>query len=197
MNFIFLCLLAYFMGSIPTGYVLTKYFAHIDIRQIGSSSTGTTNVLRSGHKKIAIFTLIFDILKGSIIAIISSKYFCGYTTVIPCFICVLGHVYPIWLKFKGGKGVATIAGIFIVLFPIITIISAIFWGIIAKFSKISSIASLSFSIISTILINLDYFMGYSIEHKSYPIFSIVLLVFLLYTHKSNIKRLFQNQENSF
>ena len=105
---------SYIVGSIPFGLILTKIFLKIDIRKIGSKNIGATNVLRTGNKSIAIFTLLLDIFKGSVPILITNYYFPNliYLSGLAAF---LGHIYPVWLKFKGGKGVATYLGIILAL----------------------------------------------------------------------------------
>ena len=189
------CLLSYFIGSIPVGYILVKYSTGVDLRKFGSKSTGTTNVLRVGSKKIAVLTLLLDIFKGAVVAIMGLCFFDSIYAVIMCFCAIIGHVYPVWLKFKGGKGAATVAGTFFVFMPVTTLISAILWGIIAKILKISSVASLAFSLSVAFMAVLEYFlMDLDPEIAWYAVF---VLAFLSYTHKDNIKRLINKQENVF
>ncbi|MDR2598596.1 MAG: glycerol-3-phosphate 1-O-acyltransferase PlsY, partial [Holosporales bacterium] len=134
-------LIGYIVGSFPTGFILTKLCNGIDIRTCGSGSTGATNVLRSGGKKVALLTLLLDACKGIVVAG-GMRIFCDpFDTFASSFFCILGHIFPIWLKFKGGKGVSTSAGVFLVFSPLITLLSLFFWAITARFTKISSIAS--------------------------------------------------------
>ena len=107
-------LLSYLMGSIPFGFLVTKIFGKIDVRNIGSGNIGATNVLRTGNKFLAATTLILDILKGYVPVFISAKYFPELIN-LSCLFSFLGHVFPIWLKFNGGKGIATYLGILIAL----------------------------------------------------------------------------------
>ena len=101
---------SYLLGSIPFGLIITKFFLGKDIRNIGSGNIGTTNVLRTGKKSLAAATLILDILKGYISILIAHKYF-SELIYLSALICFIGHIFPFWLKFKGGKGVATYLGI--------------------------------------------------------------------------------------
>ena len=114
MDITFVILYSYLCGSIPFGLLLTKFFSNIDIRKIGSGNIGTTNVLRTGNKFLALFTLIFDLSKGYLPVFISMKYYPELIQV-SCLTTFLGHIFPIWLKFKGGKGVATYLGILLAL----------------------------------------------------------------------------------
>lgn len=179
----------YIIGSFPTGYLLTKLSSNKDIRKTGSGSTGATNVLRSsGNKILALLTLSIDIFKGFLVSTIFTNNEYLYLAIIAC---IIGHVYPIWLKGHGGKGVATVAGIFLGLCPYLTFISAIIWLIVLKHTHISSVASLSFSgsfFILSILTN------YSANLTS---LSLAIFAFLCFTHKSNLVRLMKNQEKAF
>ena len=179
----------YLIGSFPTGYVLTKFTSNKDIRTTGSCSTGATNVLRSsGNKKLALLTLLIDVTKGFLV----SKLFIntGYLP-IAVIACLIGHVYPIWLKGHGGKGVATAAGALLGICPFLTLISATVWGMMLKITKISSVASLSF---------IGSFFALTLLTKassSLITLSALILGFLLFTHRSNLLRLIKNQEKAF
>lgn len=113
-NLIIVAVYSYFLGSIPFGLVLTKIFLKKDIRNIGSGNIGTTNVLRTGKKSLAIATLVLDLLKGYFSVIVTLTYFENLTSY-SALICLIGHIFPIWLKFKGGKGVAAYLGVILAL----------------------------------------------------------------------------------
>ena len=113
-NLIIVTVYSYFLGSIPFGFILTKIFLKQDIRETGSGNIGATNVLRTGNKFLAILTLVLDFLKGYMTIIITLKYF-NDLILLSALICLLGHIFSIWLKFKGGKGVATYLGILLAL----------------------------------------------------------------------------------
>ena len=110
LDIIYVFAYSYFLGSIPFGLIITKIFLGKDIRDIGSGNIGTTNVLRTGKKTLAAATLLFDILKGYLAIIITYKYF-NDLVFLSALMCFIGHIFPVWLKFKGGKGVATYLGI--------------------------------------------------------------------------------------
>ena len=114
LNLITVALYSYFLGSIPFGLILTKIFLKKDIREVGSGNIGTTNVLRTGNKYLAALTLLFDLLKGYISVYITLIYYENLISY-SALICFVGHIFPIWLKFKGGKGVATYLGILFAL----------------------------------------------------------------------------------
>ena len=186
MEILIISTLSYLIGSIPFGFLLTKFFLKKDIRNIGSGNIGATNVLRTGNKSIGYATLIFDIIKA-VIPIIYLKL--NYTAYIPiASLCIfLGHVFPVWLKFKGGKGVATYVGI---LFSINLHIGLVFIGVwfvtflISKYSSLSSLlASLSVPIYLFIFTNQSF------------IFFSIMFILIFYTHRENIKRL-KNKEES-
>ena len=178
---------SYIFGSIPFGLILTKIFVNLDIRKIGSGNIGATNVLRSGNKLLAAITLLLDVLKGYLPVIISLKYFPELTQ-LSCIITFLGHVFPIWLKFKGGKGVATYLGI---LFAISLELSFLFiftWLVVSLIFKYSSLSSLIGSL-SIPIINFFFF------NDEIVFFFIIMFVLIFYTHRENIKRLLNRTES--
>ena len=177
---------SYFLGSIPFGYLLTKIFLQKDTREIGSGNIGATNVLRTGNKYIGYATLLLDILKAIIPIIFVKFYYIDYLYI--ASLCVfLGHVFPIWLKFKGGKGVATYVGILFAINIYFGIIFAISWFITFFVSKYSSLSSLvgavSIPIYSLILSQFDQ-----------GIFFTIMFVLIFFTHRENIKRLKNKEE---
>ena len=131
MNYLIVSIFSYFIGSIPFGLLITKFFKLGDIREIGSGNIGATNVLRTGNKLAAAITLFFDIFKGSL-ALITTKYFFNDLMFLSFIFVYLGHIFPIWLKFKGGKGVATFIGGLLVINLKICILFLFTWLIIAK-----------------------------------------------------------------
>ena len=141
MDIFLIGIISYLMGSIPFGFILTKIFLKKDIREIGSGNIGATNVLRTGNKSIGYLTLILDILKA-ITPVIYVKIFYQDFLYIASLCAFLGHVFPIWLKFKGGKGVATYVGILFAINIYFGIIFAITWFITFFISKFSSLSSL-------------------------------------------------------
>ncbi len=187
MEFFLISFVSYLMGSIPFGFILTKLFLKQDIRNIGSGNIGATNALRTGNKFLGYSTLILDIAKA-IIPILYVKNNYPDLIYLASLSAFLGHVFPIWLKFKGGKGVATYLGI---LFSINFIYGFIFisnWLIIFFLSKYSSLSSLiaSFSI--------PVYLYVSGNTNGLSFFSI-MFVLIFYTHRENVKRL-KNQEET-
>ena len=186
MDYLIVIVISYFLGSIPFGLILTKLFLKKDIREIGSGNIGATNVLRSGNKLIGYLTLVLDILKA-IIPVIYIKFNHPELIYISSLSVFLGHVFPLWLKFKGGKGVATYVGILFSLNLIFGFIFCISWLLTFFLSKYSSLSSLIASLI--VPIYLFFVNGEQI------IFFIILFVLIFYTHRENIKRL-KNKEES-
>lgn len=193
LKYVLLCVISYLVGSIPFGYLYTKYFAGIDVRNFGSHSTGTTNVLRAGDKKLAVLTLFSDAFKGTLMGYMSLKY-PTIAGLIISLLCIIGHVFPVWLNFKGGKGAATAAGTFLALSPLTTLMSAVVWGITAKITKKSSVASFVFCVSFIIITAIRFFLG----APALPIliYSIIVFLFLLFTHRDNIKRILKREELS-
>ena len=181
--FFYSCLL----GSIPFGLIITKIFLKTDIRNIGSGNIGTTNVLRTGKKSLALATLIFDVLKGYISVIISLIYF-DDLVLLSALICFIGHIFPIWLKFKGGKGVAVYFGIILALSFPLGIVFSVSWVLLAIIFKYSSLSS----IVSSLTV-----LCYSIILNNYSISFLLFIIFIiiLFTHRENIWNLKNSKEN--
>ena len=187
MDLIVICFISYLMGSIPFGFLLTKIFLNKDIRKIGSGNIGATNALRTGNKIIGICTLIFDILKAIFPILLIKFYFPEYIYVSSLSV-FLGHLFPIWLKFKGGKGVATYVGILFCLNFLIGIIFILTWFLIYFIFKFSSLSSLTASLIIPI-----YQFFYMHDQNYY--FYIIMFILIFFTHRENIKRLINKTES--
>ena len=186
MDIIIICLISYLMGSIPFGFILTKIFLKKDIREIGSGNIGATNALRTGNKVLGYSTLILDILKA-IIPILYVKFYFSEFIYISSLCVFLGHVFPIWLKFHGGKGVATYVGILFVIDIYLGLLFTFVWFFIFIISKFSSLSSLIGSISIPI-----YFLFLS-QYDQVLFFSI-MFVLIFFTHRENIKRLKNKEE---
>ena len=187
MDFLLVFFYSYFLGSIPFGLIITKIFLKKDIRNIGSGNIGTTNVLRTGKKSLAIATLLLDALKGYASVIISLIYF-NDLIFLSALICFIGHVFPIWLSFRGGKGVAVYLGIIISLsFPlgIVFGVSWLFIALIFKYSSLSSMVGALAVLLYSILLN-----NYSLSFFLFTIFIIIL-----FTHRENIRKLKNSEES--
>ena len=187
MEYLIIGIASYLMGSIPFGLVLTKIFLKKDIREIGSGNIGATNVLRTGNKVIGYSTLILDIAKA-VIPVIYVKSNFPELIYIASLCAFLGHVFPIWLKFKGGKGVATYVGI---LFSINTLFGLVFiisWVLVFSLFRYSSLSSIigSLSIPVYVLIT---------NQTNNAIFFGIMFILIFFTHRENIKRLKNKEEN--
>ena len=180
-------IVCYLLGSIPFGFLLTKIFLKKDIRNIGSGNIGATNALRTGNKLIGYSTLVLDILKAIIPLIFIKIYYIDFIYV--ASLCIfLGHVFPVWLKFKGGKGVATYIGILCCINFYLGVCFGIVWLItffLFKYSSLSSlIGSLSVPIVNFFIFNDEIIF-----------FFIIMFVLIFYTHRENIKRLLNRTES--
>jgi len=179
-------IISYLMGSIPFGLILTKVFLKKDIREIGSGNIGATNALRTGNKIIGYSTLTLDVLKAVITVLYVKNNF--HDMIYISALCVfLGHVFPVWLKFKGGKGVATYVGILFSLNILLGIVFGIFWLIIFFISKYSSLASLIGSLTIPVYILI-------IDSSESVFFYGIMFILIFFTHRENIKRLKNKEE---
>ena len=186
MEFLTIGIISYLMGSIPFGFILTKIFLKKDIREIGSGNIGATNALRTGNKLIGYSTLLLDVMKA-ILPVLYVKINHPELIYIASLCAFLGHVFPIWLKFKGGKGVATYVGILFAINIYFGLIFIISWLITFAFSKFSSLSSLIGSIsIPIYLLILAQF--------DQVIFFTIMFVLIFFTHRENIKRLKNKEE---
>ena len=186
MEYLITALGSYLLGSIPFGFILTKIFLKKDIRDIGSGNIGATNALRTGNKLLGYATLLLDITKA-ILPVLFVKFNYPDYIFITALSTFLGHVFPIWLKFKGGKGVATYVGILFSINLIFGLVFIVSWAVTFLISKYSSLSSLMASLI--VPIYLIIFENYN------SIFFIIMFVLIFYTHKENVKRLRNKQES--
>ena len=186
MDFLIIGIISYLMGSIPFGLILTKIFLKKDIREVGSGNIGATNTLRAGNKVIGYLTLALDIIKAIIPVIYTKIYFPDFLY-LASLCAFLGHVFPVWLKFKGGKGVATYVGILFSINIYFGIIFTIVWTITFVISKFSSLSSLIYSVsIPIYLLILTQF--------DQLIFFTIMFLLIFFTHRENIKRLKNKEE---
>ena len=206
-SYIICAIIAYLIGSISFAVIFTKKIKGFDVREKGSKNAGSTNVLRTAGKKVALLTLICDIGKGIVaiaIALIIGKILnAGEVTsavlVEIAGICViLGHTFPIFFGFKGGKGVATSLGVLLMTNWKIGLICLIFALVVMAISKMVSLGSISAAIlypILTIFITDSYLVGGKVTHFSYIVFSLVLALLVIFNHRTNVKRLIRGEEN--
>ena len=191
-NFIY-TILAYFIGSISFGILLSKIFKIQDPRSFGSKNPGATNVMRSGKKLAALLTLLGDMLKGTIVVLIAKFYLnLNYDQVLLIAAAVfLGHLFPIYHQFKGGKGVATALGVLLAIDIQIAILVLIIWLVIFLVSRISSLSAI------TAALSLPLMAFFMHVNQSFLWLSLFLSVLLIYRHKENIKNLIENKESNF
>ena len=179
-------IISYLMGSIPFGLILTRIFLKKDIREIGSGNIGATNALRTGNKLIGYSTLILDVLKA-VIPVLYVKINFPDAVYISALFAFIGHVFPVWLKFKGGKGVATYVGILFSLNIIFGLVFGICWLIIFFISKYSSLSSLIGSLSTPVYILI-------FEGSENVFFYVIMFILIFFTHRENIKRLKNKEE---
>jgi glycerol-3-phosphate acyltransferase PlsY len=198
-----IAILAYLLGSVPTGYLLIRLFLHQDIRSFGSGNIGATNVLRSGGKKLGAITFALDVLKGASSVLIASAL-AGWLVpaalphrdaqALAALFAVLGHVYPVWLRFRGGKGVATAFGVFLVAAPWAALASIAVFIAVFAISRYVSLAS----ILSAACFPL---FAYFLSRGDRPVFFIVVqaavALLILFKHHQNISRLIAGTESRF
>ena len=185
-NLIIVAVYSYLLGSIPFGLVLTKIFLKKDIRKIGSGNIGTTNVLRTGKKSLAVATLLFDLLKGYFSIVITLIYFDNLISY-SALICFIGHIFPIWLKFKGGKGVATYLGVILALSYKFFLVFGITWLILSFLFRYASLSSI---ISSLIVFVYSYFLV-----NNFSLILFINFIIIIYTHRENIVRIKNSEES--
>jgi len=185
-NLIIVAVYSYLLGSIPFGLILTKIFLKKDIRKIGSGNIGTTNVLRTGKKSLAAGTLLLDLMKGYFSIIITFTYFENLISY-SALICFIGHIFPVWLKFKGGKGVATYLGVILALSYKFFLIFGISWLVLSFLYRYASLSSI---ISSLIVFVYSYFFN-----NNYSLILFIFFIIILYTHRENIVRLKNSEES--
>ncbi len=178
---------SYLSGSIPFGLILTKIFLNKDLRKIGSKNIGATNVLRTGNKIVAGLTLFLDISKGIIPILITKEYFTDLIY-LSSLAALLGHIFPVWLRFQGGKGVATYVGIIFILSFNLGVIFCVSWILISIASKYSYLSS----ILSTMIVFIVSFFNNNFELTSYLFITFIII---LYTHRQNIVRIKNKSED--
>ena len=199
MEIFLVAVFSYFCGSIPFGLILTKTFSGKDIRDVGSGNIGATNVLRTGNKYLAFATLILDIFKGYFAVIITQQYFLELIQ-LSALLVFLGHIFPIWLKFKGGKGVATFIGVLFALSYSLTLLFILTWITVALIFKYSSLSSIFSSItvfaIAFIKENIITAIDPNISNVTdIKLLLFIFLILIIYTHKNNISNLINRTEH--
>ncbi|HVX74957.1 MAG TPA: glycerol-3-phosphate 1-O-acyltransferase PlsY [Bradyrhizobium sp.] len=181
-------IIGYLLGSIPFGLILTRLAGTQDLRSIGSGNIGATNVLRTGRKELAAATLILDMLKGTAAVLIAGFYDGPNAAMLAAFGAFLGHLFPVWLKFRGGKGVATYIGVLIGLFWPAAIAFCLVWLVTAVISRYSSLSALTASVVTPIFL---WWLG----QPALAALSVILTLLLFYKHQENIMRLLSGTES--
>ncbi|HLP69236.1 MAG TPA: glycerol-3-phosphate 1-O-acyltransferase PlsY [Rhizobium sp.] len=180
--------LGYLLGSIPFGLILTRMAGHGDLRQIGSGNIGATNVLRTGNKKLAAATLLLDALKATVAAVAAQAVFGANAGLLAGFAAFIGHLFPVWLGFKGGKGVATYIGTLLGVAPLMVAVFAVVWLSLAFLTRYSSLSAL----IATLVIPVVLWI---IGAEEAAIVTAIMTVVSWWRHKTNIERLIAGTEN--
>ena len=198
MDILIVVIYSYTCGSIPFGLILTKIFTKKDVRKVGSGNIGATNVLRTGNKFLAALTLFLDMAKGYFPVIITMKFFPEFTQ-ISCLLCFLGHIFPIWLQFKGGKGVATYLGILFALSIQSSFLFIFTWivvSLIFKYSSLSSMfSSLTVLVITLIKENTLQFIRPEFNYgEDIKLILFIFFILIMFTHRQNIINLKNKSE---
>ena len=193
MDIIIVILFSYLSGSIPFGLILTRFFGGQDVRKIGSGNIGATNVLRTGNKYLAATTLILDILKGYVPIVVTQNYVPEYIQ-LSALLAFLGHVFPFWLKFKGGKGVATYLGILLALSYSLGFLFMFTWVVVSLIFRYSSLSSMFSSLTVLVItffrenavkaINPDFIFAADIK-----LILFIFFILIIFTHRKNISNL--------
>lgn len=178
----------YLIGAVPFGLLLTKFAGHGDVRSIGSGNIGATNVLRTGSKKLAIATLILDGLKGTLPVLLANHLWGIEAAMIAGFCAFIGHIFPVWLKFKGGKGVATYLGVLFGMMWMGALAFLACWLLSAVITRISSLSALIACFAPALL-------ALALGHTHLALFCLLLAVVIYVTHRENIKRILKGEES--
>jgi glycerol-3-phosphate acyltransferase PlsY len=183
-------LLSYLIGSIPFGYLIAKFFLGRDIQKEGSGNIGATNVTRVLGKRYGIVTLCLDIAKGIVVFLLAQKF--NVDIYVACYLAIMGHIFPLWLGFKGGKGVATTVSILFCVAPKVAVFSFSVWLLVFLIFRISSLAALASSVSAPLIAFLLFRNDNQIIY-----FVLLLSLTLLATHAKNISRLLKGKETKF
>jgi glycerol-3-phosphate acyltransferase PlsY len=180
--------LAYLCGSVPFGLILTRLGGHGDIRAIGSGNIGATNVLRTGNKKLALATLICDMVKG-VVPVLIAWHFGAEAATVAAVGAILGHIFPVWLRFKGGKGVATAGGVLLAYCWPIAIAAVLMWIVMAFVFRYSSLAAVTAALVAPLYAFVMRPSGIS------PLAVLFIALIVIWRHRSNLSRLIQGEED--
>jgi glycerol-3-phosphate acyltransferase PlsY len=192
--YLFAAIVGYLLGSIPFGLLITQAAGLGDVRKIGSGNIGATNVLRTGRRELAALTLILDAAKGFAAVMIARYFWPGDAIYVAAIAVFLGHCFPVWLGFKGGKGVATFIGVLLGLAWPVGVIFCVVWLIIAAARRISSLAALTAAVTSPIFAYVSFLMGFGPEGIKFAATVALIAALVIYNHRSNIGRLINGTE---
>ena len=188
-NALMIGVIGYFIGSIPFSFIVSKYLGKIDIREHGSGNSGATNVFRTLGKKAGLLAFLGDFIKGIMAASIGLIYFDTNGALICAGMAIIGHCYPVWLKFKGGKGVATSAGMIMTLTPLVGAVLIVFQLSLLFKTRLMSLASITASALYPVMV---FAFGYPMEYVAYSAF---IGLFVIYRHRANLVRLMNRTES--
>lgn len=193
-GYILAAVTGYLLGSIPFGLLITRAAGLGDVRKIGSGNIGATNVLRTGRRELAALTLVLDALKGAAAVLIARYFWPGDAVFVAAIAVFLGHCFPVWLGFKGGKGVATMIGVLLGLAWPVGLIFCAVWLIIAVAQRYSSLSAITAAITSPIFAYVAFLMGWAEDGIKLAAVAAVLALLLIYNHRANIGRLLNGSE---
>ncbi|HEX4297379.1 MAG TPA: glycerol-3-phosphate 1-O-acyltransferase PlsY [Devosia sp.] len=193
-GYILAAIFGYLLGSIPFGLLITRAAGLGDVRKIGSGNIGATNVLRTGRRELAALTLVLDAAKGAVAVLVARYFWPGDAMYIAAFAVFLGHCFPVWLGFKGGKGVATFIGILLGLAWPVGLVFCLVWLFIAFAQRYSSLAALTAAVTSPIFAYVAWLMGWADDGAKLAATAAVLALLLVYNHRANIGRLINGTE---
>lgn len=179
--------IGYLLGSIPFGLIFTRLSGAGDIREVGSGATGATNVLRTGKYGAAAATLLFDAAKGVAAVLIAGHFWSETAAAVAAVGAILGHLFPVWLGFKGGKGVATSLGVLLMLYWPVALLSFGIWFVVALITRISSLSAL----VATVAAPIYMFLW---GKQTFAVATLVIALFVLVAHRENIRRLLAGTE---
>jgi glycerol-3-phosphate acyltransferase PlsY len=193
-GYILAAIISYLLGSIPFGLLITRAAGLGDVRKIGSGNIGATNVLRTGRRELAALTLLLDGLKGTAAVLIARYFWPGDTMFVAAIAVFLGHCFPVWLRFKGGKGVATMIGVLLGLAWPVAVIFCVVWLFIALTQRMSSLSALTAAVTSPIFAYAAWLMGWAPDGLKLAAVAAVLAVIVIWNHRTNIGRLLDGTE---
>ena len=200
MHFLLVAIVAYLLGSIPFGFLVVRLLQGDDIRQTGSGGTGATNVSRRAGKWAGVLTLVLDAAKGAAAVLLAGLFATGpldWSLTIAAVAVLIGHIFPVWLGFRGGKGVATAIGVFLVLAPLAVLIAGVVFVAIVAMTRFVSLGSIVGALVIALVIGLEHFAQSKTIFDSSLTAAICCAALIILAHRQNISRLIQGTENKF